>query len=224
MLQTLERKIVLARHGQTDFNLDGKVQDPLIPRLTEAGHKQAIELKKEIENLKLSFDIIICSDTTRNKETLKEIYPNYESLDNIKIDSRLQERYHKDLANKTKDDIEKELNIKFNDRLSWHLYFEGTDKSQLTKKDYPNDEPLESVRERLVSLLSELEDQKIVLLLGSSIINQYILEYLRFGTIGNQKPKTPEGDEIDFQENHELRVIAVDEKMRMKSYSSIHYK
>ncbi|MDO8522425.1 MAG: phosphoglycerate mutase family protein [bacterium] len=218
-----EQKIVLARHGQTNFNLDSRIQDPWTPRLTEIGHTQALGLKKEIENLKLSFDIIICSDTTRNVETLKDIYSNYESLDNLKIDFRLRERYHKDLAGKTKNDVEKELGIKFDDRFSWHLYFEGTNKSQLTGNNYPNDESLESVRERLNSLIDSLKDAKTVLLLGSSIINQYILEYLKFGTIGDQKPRTPEEEEIDFQENNELRIITVDEKMRMKKYTSVHY-
>ncbi len=214
--------IVLARHGQTNFNLENKIQDPIFPRLTKIGHRQARELKKELESLGLAFDIIICSDTTRNIEALEEIYPNYKSLHNVKIDSRLQERYHKDLVGKTKGDIEKELGTKLNDRLSWHLYFEGTNNSQLSG-NYPNDESLESIRERLQPLLNDLKTSKIVLLLGGSVINQYILEYLRFGTIGAQKPETPEGDKIDFQENNELRVVEVDEKMRMKKYLSIHY-
>ncbi len=221
----LEKKqtIVLARHGQTNFNTEGKIQDPVGPRLTEIGHQQAMRLGREINRLGLKFDLVICADTTRNIETLKEIYPNYKQIVYVKIDKRLQERYHADLVGKTKDDIESALGEKLTDRLSWHLYFENTDKSQLTRMNYTNNESLKSVKERLISLLSEIKEKDNVLLLGSSVTNQYILEYLEYGTIGVQRPQLPSGGDIDFQENEELRIVALDENMKIKNYRSVRY-
>jgi broad specificity phosphatase PhoE len=218
-----EQIIILARHGQTDFNLEKKVQDHVNPRLTKLGHQQARAIKKEIEKLRIVFDLIICSDMTRNIETLTEIYPNYKKIDNVKIDSRLQERYHRDLVGKTKNDIEKEIGKKFTDRFSWELYFEGTEKSELTKLKCPNDETLDSVKNRLASLFSELKNKNKILLIGSSIFNQYILEFLSAETIGINKPQSPDGHVIDFQENNELRIVTLDENMKIKNYSSIKY-
>jgi broad specificity phosphatase PhoE len=215
--------IVLARHGQTNFNLEKKIQDPLNPRLTEAGHQQGRAIGKEIEKLGIAFGLIICSNMTRNIETLAEIYPNYEKMSNVKIDSRLQERYHGDLIGKTKEDIEKEIGQKLSDRLSWELYFEGTGRSTLTNRNYTNDETINSIEKRVKSLISELKDKNKILLIGSSIFNQYILEFLSTGTIGINKPQSPDGNIIDFQKNNELRIVTVDENMKMKKISSIKY-
>ena len=220
---SLENTIVLARHGQTDYNVEGKIQDPINPHLTEIGHQQAQKLHHEIENMGLKFDLVICPDTSRNLETLKEIYPNYDQMEHVKVDPRLQERYHKDLVGKTKTEIEVEIGSKFPNRLSYHLYFEGTDKSLLTNKNYSNDETLESIQQRLRSLLNDIKGKGNVLLLGSSVTNQYILEYLKYGTIGEKQPQTPDGKEIDFQDNEELRIITVDKDMRMKKFTSKHF-
>lgn len=215
--------IVLARHGQTDFNLESRIQDPFTPHLTELGHQQARKMGEEIKRLGLNFDAIICADTVRTKETLTEIYPKYKELEQVKIDSRLQERYPKDLVGKNQKDIEEMLKEKLGERFSWHLYFEGTKLSKLTNKGYKNNESLGSVRERLTSLLNDLRNKNSILLIGSSVINQYLLEYLLRGTIGELMPQTPEGKPIDFQENNELRIVALDENMKMKEYSSIKY-
>lgn len=223
MKNSKEHIVVLARHGQSDFNLVKRVQDPINPRLTEIGRQQAQILGREIKKLGITFDLIICSDMTRTKETLAEIYANYEQMDNVKIDSRLQERYHKDLVGKNKEDIENEIGKKFTGRFSWQLYFEGTDKSEIIRQNYPNDESLNSVRKRLKSLFSELKDKKNILLIGSSIVNQYILEYYQTGTIGVLQPKSTEGNILDFQENNELRIITLDKNMKIKKYSSIYY-
>jgi broad specificity phosphatase PhoE len=219
----MEHLIVLARHGQTDFNIDGRVQDPGTPRLTEIGRQQAQALSKAINGLNINFDVTICADAKRNVETLAEIYPDYAKNPKIKIDWRLQERYHKDLVGKTKKDVEVELGEKFTDRFSWHLYFEGTDKSKLTAKNYQNDEALDSVRKRLSSLVDDLKEKNKILLIGSSVANQCLLEYLQYKTIGVKKPQFPEDVELDFQENNELRILKLDENMKLIDYNSIKY-
>ncbi len=214
--------IILARHGQTNFNVEGKIQDPLAPHLTDKGKLQANSLKLKLESLKLYPDLVICADATRNIETLKVVFPEFVNMNNVTIEKRLQERYHKDLIGKTKADIESEFNTKFADRLSWELYFEGTEKSLLTDK-FPNDETMESVNLRIISLVTDLPNKGIVLLLGSSIINQYFIEYFTFGSIGVQKPVTPEGIEIDFQENNEIRILELDSNKKLIEYTSVSF-
>jgi broad specificity phosphatase PhoE len=218
-----KRTIVLVRHGQSDFNVDKRIQDPLTPHLTEIGHEQARATGEEIKKLGIIFDLIVCSDATRNKETLEEIYPDYKNMNNVEIDSRLQERYHGDLIGKTKKDIEEEIGQKFTDRLSWELYFEGTNKSVLTSRNYTKDESLDSIKKRIEDLIAEIKEKDKILLVGSTIFNHYILEFLQNGTIGVNRPQSQEGNTLDFQENNELRIVTVDENMKMTNYSSISY-
>ncbi len=219
----LTRQIVLARHGQTDFNLMNTIQDPLIPHLTKLGHQQAARLGELFKISQMNFDAVYCSDATRNVETLKEIFPEFEQSQIIKIDSRIQERFHRDLVGKTKEDIQKDLGKSLDDRLSWHLYFEGTGNSMIDSSKYPNDEGLASVKARLLSLFAEIRPKTNILLLGSSVVNQYVLEYYSYGTIGESKTISPEGDEIDFQKNTELRTISIGDDDRLKKYESIEF-
>ena len=72
-----------------------------------------------------------------------------------------------------------------------------------------------------MSLIEDLKDKANVLLIGSSVVNQYILEYLQYGTIGVQKPQFPTGNDLDFQENDELRILKLDGNMKMRDYSSL---
>ncbi len=215
------------RHGQSNYNAAGIIQDPLLPKLTNLGIKQVQGNKIELGKLNLKFDVIVCSETTRNIESLKEIYPDYYQMNNVCIDSRLQERYHKDIVGKTKTQIEQELKKSLDPRMSVHLYFEGTDKSNLTYGRYTNNESLQSVEKRLKSLLKDLQKFNTILLLGNSITNHYILEILQYGSVGVERPKHPDGKEVDFQRNDELRVISVDEEMSFLNlrqiYSQVNY-
>jgi broad specificity phosphatase PhoE len=223
MIDINDHIIVLARHGQSNFNIEQRIQDPKNPFLTKLGHQQSNLTGKKIKKLGINFDLIICSDATRNVESLREIYPNYKEMANVKIDSRLRERYHGDLIGKAKVDIEKQIGQKFSDRMSWELFFEGTNKSQLTAQNFRNNESLESIKKRVMSLISEIKSKKNILLIGSAIFNHYILEFLEYKTIGVNKPQFPKDKEVEFQKNNELKIITADKNMKMKNYSSIKY-
>ena len=93
----------------------------------------------------------------------------------------------------------------------------------MTEKNYIHDESLDSIKKRVTSLIFELRDKNKILLIGSAIINHYILELLQYGTIGVNKPQFPKGKDIHFQDNNELRIISLDGDMKMKEYSSIKY-
>lgn len=59
--------IYLIRHGETDYNLQHKIQGITDTVLNETGIKQAKSTKVEFD--KLDIDLIICSTLTRAKQT-----------------------------------------------------------------------------------------------------------------------------------------------------------
>ena len=64
-------EILLTRHGQTEWNVEGKVQGRVDIVLNENGIKQAIETSKKLENEEI--DLIICSPLNRTKQTAEII-------------------------------------------------------------------------------------------------------------------------------------------------------
>lgn len=82
-------KIYYVRHGETNWNLEKKMQGGEVENLlNDTGKKQAEKTKKELENKK--YDIIICSPMERAKQTA-HIINNEKNIPMI-IDERLRER------------------------------------------------------------------------------------------------------------------------------------
>lgn len=81
-------KLLVTRHGQTDWNIEGKIQGSVDNLLNDEGINQA---RKGIEIIKnTDIDLIICSTLTRAKQTADILNENR----NVKIiyDSRIAER------------------------------------------------------------------------------------------------------------------------------------
>ncbi len=80
--------IIIVRHGQTDFNLERKLQGITDNKLNETGKEQALITKEKLKNEEI--DLIICSPLIRAKETANIINEGR----NLKIiyDDRLIER------------------------------------------------------------------------------------------------------------------------------------
>lgn len=82
-------KIYYVRHGETNWNLEKKMQGGEVENLlNDTGIKQAEKTKKELETKK--YDIIICSPMERAKQTA-QIINNGKNIPMI-IDERLRER------------------------------------------------------------------------------------------------------------------------------------
>ena len=64
-------KIYVTRHGQTDWNVQGKTQGRTDIELNEVGIKQAKQTKEELK--KVDIDLIICSPLKRAKQTAEII-------------------------------------------------------------------------------------------------------------------------------------------------------
>lgn len=84
MIQSLKAKknntpkveIYLVRHGQTEFNQQGRIQGWNDSPLTEGGIAGAITLGKRLADNKIHFDTAFCSTSNRTFETAKLILQN----------------------------------------------------------------------------------------------------------------------------------------------------
>ena len=77
--------IYVLRHGQTNFNIEGKFQGQIDIKMNKNGEEQtdkaALELKKT------HFDVVFCSPLSRTRDTARKI-----KNDNIIIEDRIIER------------------------------------------------------------------------------------------------------------------------------------
>ena len=96
--------IYLIRHGQTDWNLDRKLQGQTDIPLNDNGRGQAEEVAKEIADLKI--DRIISSDLLRAKETAEIINKKIGAV--ISFDKRLREVNYGDYEGKLIETIKDE--------------------------------------------------------------------------------------------------------------------
>ena len=98
--------IYIVRHGQTDWNLEGRYAGRIDILLNSMGIEQANKIKEELKNIK--FDKVFSSPLKRAYETA-QIISNNEIIE----DDRLIERSNGDLEGKLKTDITHKVD--FND-------------------------------------------------------------------------------------------------------------
>lgn len=92
--------IYVVRHGQTDWNLEGRFQGRIDIELNEKGRNQAKEIKKNLQGIK--FDKVFSSPLKRAFETAQII-----TDEPIEIDDRIIERCNGQLEGKLKTECEK---------------------------------------------------------------------------------------------------------------------
>ena len=130
-------KIYVIRHGQTDVNIENKINSLNDDDLNETGIIQAKQVGKKLENI--DYDFIISSPLTRTKHTANLL--NIKSKDII-FDNRLLER---DAGIFTKQLIEK-----IDEEDWWNLN---------PKQDYKDAETVKNVLDRVYDLLDELKNK-----------------------------------------------------------------
>jgi len=99
--------IYLFRHGQTDFNRDGRFTGWLDSKLTELGFEQARMVAKQLENKELG--IAFHTSLTRSKQTLDEILKYHPECKEIIEDDRMIERNYGELNGMTHTEFIKNM-------------------------------------------------------------------------------------------------------------------
>ncbi|WP_320144275.1 2,3-bisphosphoglycerate-dependent phosphoglycerate mutase [uncultured Cohaesibacter sp.] len=104
----MERTLVLARHGQSDWNLKNLFTGWKDPDLTEQGTAEAIAAGKKLNDLGMKFDVAFTSDLQRAQKTCQHILDGVGQSD-LKTyrDLALNERDYGDLSGLNKDDARK---------------------------------------------------------------------------------------------------------------------
>ncbi len=96
--------IYIIRHGQTDYNLDGRITGRIDISLNKQGIKDALEIKDKLKNI--NFDYVFVSPLKRTIETAELIVNN-----DLIIDNRIIERSNGELEGKLKDEIPADVNF-----------------------------------------------------------------------------------------------------------------
>ena len=99
----MKNKLVLVRHGQSEYNKDDIFTGWRNPPLTEQGCNESIEVAKVLQSKKINFDVAFTSSLLRAQDTLSIIMKNManKSTSTI-IDSRLNEKHYGILQGKSK--------------------------------------------------------------------------------------------------------------------------
>lgn len=98
--------VVFIRHGETNYNKDGKFTGQAEAHLTEKGIEEALNKSKELDK---NFDYIYRSPLIRTEETLQAIIPGAKAI----IDERITETDLGEWEGKEKDKLDQELVKKF---------------------------------------------------------------------------------------------------------------
>ena len=134
--------IYLIRHGETDWNVERKIQGQTDIPLNKNGQKQAKDSSEEISKLKI--DKIYSSDLSRAKETAEII--NKKVGAEITFDKRLREVNYGDFEGVQID--------KFTDK-DWEIFNETPEKIK--------GESRQQVYNRVKSFIDEIKDDENVL-------------------------------------------------------------
>ena len=104
----MDRLLVLARHGQSEWNLKNLFTGWKDPGLTDLGVEEARTAGRRMKALGLTFDIAFTSALSRAQETLRLMLEEIGQprLETIR-DQALNERDYGDLSGLNKDDARK---------------------------------------------------------------------------------------------------------------------
>lgn len=120
--------IYLFRHGQTNFNRDGRFTGWLDSRLTNKGKKQAQKIAKNLKNKKIQ--IAFYTRLMRSQETLAPVLKFHPECEKLIKDDRMIERNYGILNGSTHEDFIKKIGHK-----EYNLLIQGDAIENLSLKD-----------------------------------------------------------------------------------------
>lgn len=173
-------KLYVMRHGQTDWNVAGKVQGCTDIELNDKGVEQAKSAKEKINQC--GIDVIFCSPLKRTKKTAEIM--NEDKQVPVIFEERLKERNFGELEGKNAENYPQKF------RNAWNY-------SLNTKLD--KIEPIVDLCDKVWGFLDEVKEKyqdKNVLLVTHGAITHVILAYfegieedgtMRMSEIGNRE-------------------------------------
>lgn len=167
-------KILVVRHGQTDWNVERRVQGRTDVPLNQEGIKQAYVAKEKLKEEKI--DLMVSSPLKRAKQTAEII--NLERNAPIRLDKRLIEiSYGK---------MEGKFSSEFNSRTEFGNMVEG--------KIYEGAEVSEDFRKRVFTFLEELKKLQVNTVL--LVTHKEVCKAIDFYFMGLLEDKEPKGREV----------------------------
>lgn len=192
--------IYIARHGETNWNVEGRIQGQTNSSLTEEGKRQARELGVRLNEI--SFDAVYSSDLTRARDTATLAI--HERSLALKTTEALREKNQGRLEGRLRKEVEEELKESYGEARE-----RMTDKEKFNHRTVPDSETLEEVTSRFITFLREVSvahPGKTVLIVTHGGVMGSFLVHLGFGTFNEIPPKAIkntayiiiESDGIDF--------------------------
>jgi glucosyl-3-phosphoglycerate phosphatase len=99
------RRVVLLRHGQTDYNVAGRMQGHIDSQLTAEGRAQAAQAAPVVATM--SFDRIVSSDLARAVDTANTVAEKVGLP--VTFDQRLRETHLGDWQGRTVDEVDSDF-------------------------------------------------------------------------------------------------------------------
>ncbi len=171
-------KVLVTRHGQTDWNVEGRIQGRTDIPLNKKGIQQAYQTSEELKNEKI--ELILSSPLQRCKQTA-EIINQYQKVPIIWEDSLLEISY---------GEMEGRSNKDFENREGFGNIIKGkTFKNAETSTDFKNRvfkllEELKNFKEKKILLVTHNEVCKAINLYFSETNNECDLNHLGIRNCG----------------------------------------
>lgn len=187
--------VYLTRHGQTEWNIERRLQGRGDSPLTEQGIERAKELRDRVKDIEI--DVIFSSPIKRALDTANIIKGDK----NIEVitDDRLMEMCFGDYEGRKTDEVMKE-NPKWNIDLIMH----GD-----VKLCAPNGENLESVRTRVREAMDNIIESyrgKSILVVAHGITLKALMYYFKDEEVNSEVMGQATLTKINVDENNEFNI------------------
>lgn len=197
-------KIILVRHGETEWNAEGRYQGQLDSPLTDKGKRQAKDNGQKIKrhlakasDFKLDEVKIFSSPLGRAKSTALIVVDELEvSSDRIIFDERVQEFNYGVLEGKTKEYCKKNYLeiIEAREADKWFYQLEDGDSYKLVAK-------------RVKSWLDSLDSDKIVIAVTHEMVNRALRKLYRDISIDKALMLRQANNVVLLLENSEEKIL-----------------
>jgi broad specificity phosphatase PhoE len=139
-------KIYLFRHGQTDYNRDGRFTGSQDAKLTQEGKKHALKIAQQLKDKK--FEVAIHTHLSRSKDTLAPVLKQHPECKIVLEDDRMIERSYGVLAGLSHEEIVKKFGKEQYEK--WHRGYS-------IKNRPPEGESFKDVEKRVKKFIKHLK-------------------------------------------------------------------